>query len=128
MHLLKKENWWVWLLLFLFSSGASQIVLGALFDIFDRNAWYAKWYIWVIGLFLIIPFSIMIMVLYIDITTKVAAKLDIEGKDYYLSPYIWIIMLIIPIIGWIMFIILFIYLNIKILIQLKKGKGEGYIK
>lgn len=128
MNLFKKENWWIWLLLLLFSNGSSTIVIGALLDCFDKKAWYTKWYIWVIGLILILPFSIMITVLNIDITTKVASKLGIKGKDYYLSPYIWIILIIIPFFGWVAFAILYLYLNIAIIIKLYKGEGEKYIR
>lgn len=127
MSLLKRENWWIWLLLFIFSGGTSEILLGALFDVFDKDAWYTKWYIWVIGLILILPFAVMVFAFYIDILTKSAAKLEIDGSDYYLSPYVWIILIIIPIVGWLMFVVLYIYLNIKILIELNKGKGEKYI-
>ena len=42
MEILKKENYWIWLLLFFFSGGSSNLVLGALLDVFDKNAWYAK--------------------------------------------------------------------------------------
>lgn len=128
MNLLKKENWWVWLILLLFSSGASQIVLGAILELFDKNAWYTKWYIWVIGLILVIPFCVMVYAFYIEITCKTAAKLNVKGSEYYLSPYIWIILLIIPIIGWIAFVILYLYINIAIIINLNNGKGEKYIK
>lgn len=127
MSLLKRENWWIWLLLFIFSGGTSEILLGALLDVFNKDAWYTKWYIWVIGLILILPFAVMVFAFYIDILTKSAAKLEIDGSDYYLSPYVWIILIIIPIIGWIIFGVLYIYLNVKILIELNKGKGEKYI-
>ena len=128
MNILKKENWWIWLLLLLFSSGSSTVVLAAILDSFDKNAWYSKWYWWVVGLVLVIPITIMIYVFYIEMTSKAAAKLDVKGKEYYLSPYIWIIMIIIPFIGWIAFIGMFIYLNIAILVNLKNGTGEKYIK
>ena len=128
MNLLKRENWWIWLLLLLLSSGSSTVVLSAMFDMFDKNAWYAKWYYWVIGLVLVIPFPIMFYVFYIDMTCKAATKLEVKGKEYYLSPYIWLIMLIIPFIGWITFIVLYLYINIAILVNLKNGKGEVYIK
>jgi len=127
MNILKKENWWIWLILFLFSGGASTIVLGALLNLFNKNEWYAKISYWFIGFILIIPFSIMIAVLNLQITSKTAAKLDVKGSEYYLSPYIWIILLIIPIIGWLIFILLVLYLNINILVNLSKGKGEKYI-
>ena len=127
MKLLKKENWWIWLILFIFSDATSTIVLGALLDVFDKKAWYAKWYIWVIGLILIVPISVMIVIFNIQITSKTAAKLGVKGSEYYLSPYIWIILLIIPILGWLGFVALILYLNIAILVKLYKGNGEKYI-
>ena len=127
MNILKKENWWIWLLLLFLSSGSSTTFLAVLLDSFDKKAWYSKWYWWVIGLVLVIPITIMIYAFYIDMTSKAAAKLDVKGKEYYLSPYIWIILLIIPFIGWIGFVLLYLYLNIAILINLKNVKVEKYI-
>lgn len=127
MFLLKKEKWWIWLLLFIFSGATSTIVLGALLNVYDKKAWYTKWYIWVIGLVLIIPFSIIAMIFNLQITSNTAAKLEVKGSEYYLSPYIWIILLIIPVIGWIAFVVLILYLNIAILVNLHKGNGEKYI-
>jgi hypothetical protein len=128
MKLLKKENWWIWLLLFIFSDGTSTIALGALLDVFDKNAWYAKWKNWLIGLLLILPITIMIVAFNIEITSKTAAKLEVKGSEYYLSPYIWIILLIIPFVGWIVFVILYLYLTIAILVNLYKGRAEKYIQ
>lgn len=127
MKILKKENWWVWLLLLLFSEGSSNLVLGALLDVYDKNAWYTKWYIWVIGLVLIIPFTVMITAFTLEILCKTAAKLDVKGSEYYLSPYIWIILIIIPFIGWIAFVALMLYLEIAILVKLHAGNGEKYV-
>lgn len=127
MNILKKENWWVWLLLLLFSEGTSNLVLGALLDVYDKKAWYTKWYIWVIGLVLIIPFGVMITAFTLEILCKTAAKLDVKGSEYYLSPYIWIILIIIPFIGWLAFASLMLYLEIAILVKLQAGNGEKYI-
>lgn len=127
MKILKKENWWVWLLLLLFSQGSSTFVLGALLDVYDKKSWYTKWYIWVIGLLLIIPFSVMVTAFTLEILSKTAAKLDVKGSEYYLSPYVWIILIIIPFIGWIVFTILILYLEIAILVKLHAGNGEKYI-
>lgn len=124
MKILKKENWWIWLLLALFGGGSSVIILGALLDVYDKNAWYTKWYIWVLG---ILAFNIAPSVFCLQITCKTAAKLDVKGHEYYLSPYIWIILLIIPVIGWITFIALLLYINIAILVKLHAGNGEKYI-
>ena len=127
MKILKKENWWIWLLLFLFSEGTSNLVLGALLDVYDKKAWYTKWYIWVIGLLLIIPFGVMITAFTLEILSKTAAKLEVKGSEYYLSPYVWIILIIIPFIGWIVFVVLMLYLEIAILVKLHAGNGEKYI-
>jgi len=115
------------LLLFLFSEGTSNLVLGALLDVYDKNAWYTRWYIWVIGLVLIIPFTVMVTAFTLEILCKTASKLDVKGSEYYLSPYIWIILIIIPFMGWIAFVALMLYLEIAILVKLHAGNGEKYI-
>lgn len=129
MEILNRKNWWVWLLLTIFSEGTSTLVLGALLGVFDKNAWYAKWYYWVIGLVcFVFPFAIMYVVFNIEILCKASAKLDVPGKEFYLSPYLWILAIIIPFIGWIAIIITLIYLIIAQLVALYQGKGEQYIK
>lgn len=128
MKLLKRENWWIWLLMFLFSGGTSHIVLGALLDVYDKNAWYAKLKYWIIGIILfLIPFSIMVPVFILSITCNTAYKLKLDGSEYYMSPYVWLFLLIIPFIGWLVFVVLLLYINIGILGQLYKGYGEKYI-
>lgn len=128
MNILKKENWWIWLLLLLFSGCSSPIVLGALLDVYDKKSWYSKWHYWILGIiFFLIPFFIMLIIFNIQILSLTAKKLDVKGKELYLSPYIWVLAAIIPIIGWIYIILLPLYLNIMVIINLKKGKGEKYI-
>ncbi len=114
-------------MLLIFSGGSSTIVLGALLNVFDKNTWYCKWYIWVIGFVLVLPFAVMLYTFQISLIAKTAAKLDVKGKDYYLSPYVWIILIIIPFIGWIIFGILYFYLIIDIIVKLHDGNGEKYI-
>lgn len=128
MKILKQENWWIWLLLFFFSGGTSTIVLGALLDVYDKNAWYAKWYYWVLGFVcFIFPFYIMMTVFMITITTKVSAKLDVPGSELYLSPYVWILCLIIPFIGWTLLFIMYLYITIWNIVMLYRSSGEKYI-
>lgn len=43
MKLLKKENWWIWLMLAFFSGSTSFLVLAALLDVYDKEAWYFRW-------------------------------------------------------------------------------------
>ena len=125
MEILKKENYWIWLLLFFFSGGSSNLVLGALLDVFDKNAWYAKPKNWIIGFAcLIIPGLIMIMAFYIEILSKTNAKLNTPGKEVYLSTYIWLLYLIIPIIGWIIFLVQLVYLSVWPVIMIYKGNGD----
>ena len=128
MKILKRENWWVWLLLMLFSSGNSTIVLGALLDVYDKNAWYAnKWY-WIIGILcFIFPAFIMLSIFILQITCQTAAKLGVKGSEYYLSPYIWLLLLIIPVIGWTLLSVMVIYINIWTLVALHNGNGEEFI-
>ena len=129
MELLKRENWWVWLLLTLFSSGTSFICLGALLDVFDKDAWYAKPKNWLIAILcLFFPFAIMSLVFIVQITCQTAAKLNVKGSEYYLSPYVWLLLMIIPIIGWTILIILSLYLTIWTLVALYQGNGEKYLK
>jgi heme/copper-type cytochrome/quinol oxidase subunit 2 len=128
MDLLKRENWWVWLLLFLFTNNVSIYILGAFVKVYDKNAWYAKWQNWLLGFVLfLIPGFIMLMVFSIQILVETAKKLDVPGKETYGSTAIWILAFLVPIIGWIGLAILSLYLNIQILIQLHNGKGEQYI-
>lgn len=129
MNILKRENWWIWLLLIIFSEGTSTLVLGALLGVFDKDAWYAKWYYWVIGLVcFVFPFAIMYIVFNIEILCKASAKLEVPGKEFYLSPYLWILAIIIPFVGWLAIIITLLYLVIAQLVALYQGKGEQYIK
>ena len=128
MKLLEKENWWIWLLLAFFSGGSSILVLGALFDIYRKDAWYAKWYWWVLGFVcFFMPFAIMMMVISIYALTQVCAKLEVPGKEIYLSYYLWILCLIIPILGWAIFMIMYFYLWIGYLVCLCRGNGEAYL-
>lgn len=129
MKILKRENWWAWLLLLLFSQSSSTFVLAALLDCYDKKAWYANVKYWLLGLVcFIFPFFIMLSVFAIQMTAQVAAKLDVPGKELYLSPYVWLLCLIIPIIGWVMFTVMALYLQIWIIVMLYRGSGEKFIE
>ena len=129
MELLKKENWWAWILLLIGTQGLSALILGGLLNVYSKDSWYAKWWIWVIGFAcLFFPGLIMYAVFLIQITVKVASKLDVSGREIYALPYSWIICLIIPIIGWILFLVMLLYIEIFTIVKLSKGEGEKYIK
>lgn len=129
MELLRKQNWWLWLLLTIFTGGSNYIFLAILLDCYDKEAWYANWKYWLIGIIcLLVPATIMFMVFIIEMTCQAAAKLEVPGYEIYLSPYIWILCMIIPIIGWIFLLVMMIYLSIWPIVMLARGKGEKYIK
>lgn len=129
MELLRKQNWWLWLLLTIFTGGSNYIFLAILLDCYDKEAWYANWKYWLIGIIcLLVPATIMFMVFIIEMTCQAAAKLEVPGYEIYLSPYIWILCMIIPIIGWIFLFVMMIYLSIWPIVMLARGKGEKYIK
>lgn len=129
MSLLKRTNWWIWLLLFLFGQGTGPIILGTILNVYEKDAWYTKWYYWTIAaLCLIFPFLLMLATFYIQTICTVAFRLNVPGKEIYATPYTWILCLIVPIIGWALFIIMLLYLEIDILIQLYKGEAEQYLK
>lgn len=127
MELLKKENAWVWVLLFFLTGGTSVLMLGALLGVFKKGAWYSKWYYWVLGIITVLPGLIMLTVLYIYVLAQVCKKLKVGGSEIYAFPYTWILCLIVPIIGWILFFVMFIYLNIWQLVKLYQGNGEKFI-
>ena len=109
MELLKKENAWVWVLLFFLTGGTSVLMLGALLGILKKGAWYSKWYYWVLGIITVLPGLIMLAVLYIYVLAQVCKKLKVGGSEIYAFPYTWILCLIVPIIGWILFFVMFAY-------------------
>lgn len=129
MELLRKNNWWIWLILWFFGSQfIMNIVLAILLKSFDRNQWYAQWWVWVLGFVLFIfPFFIMVMILSIQLLVVNAIKLEVPGHEVYGSPYLWILGIIIPILGWIAIALMALYLTIMIIIQLASGFGEKYI-
>ena len=129
MNLLKKENWWMWLLLFVITGGSAFIFLGYLLGCFDKKAWYNKPKNWIMGLvILVLPFIVMMSIFTIEMTCKSAKKLDVSNSEIYLYPVILLLMLCIPIIGWVIFIATIIYLVVSILIKLKNGEAEKYIE
>jgi len=127
MDLLKRENFWIWILLEVIT-GLSIYVLAALIGVYDKNAWYAKWQNWLLGLLLFVfPIFIMFIVFSIQISIETAKKLNVTGEEIYGSPLVWMALLIVPILGWFIFGLLVFYLTIMVLIQLYNGEGEQYI-
>lgn len=128
MTILKRENAWVWILLYFIAGGAAPLFMGVLLNVYDKNAWYAKWENWLIGfLCLVFPVFIMAAIFTIQITVAVASKLNVPTKEIYSLPYVWVCGLIVPIIGWAFIAFYLFYINIMIIINLFNGEGEKYI-
>ena len=128
MTLLKRNYWWFWLLLNILTGSISNLFLGKLLNVYEKGAWYTKWYYWVLGIFFgFLPALIMLLILIIEVTIKICVKLEVPGSDLYALPYPWIICIIIPIVGWALFVILLVYTNLWYAVKLFQGNGEKYI-
>ncbi len=129
MNLLKKDNWVINLLLMLITNGAYIFVLGYFLDVYDKNAWYAKWQYWLIGIVLLLfPAIVMFTVFTIQVNIMVAKKLGVRGVKVYTSPYTWLLCLIVPVIGWVFIVVLCLYLYVFPIVMLAKGEGEKYLR
>ncbi len=128
MTLLKKGHWWVWFLLSIVTCNVSILFLGSLLDVYEKGAWYTKWYYWVLGFVCgIMPGLVMFFIFNIKITIDVCKKLKVPGEEIYSLPYVWILCFIVPIIGWALFLVLLIYTRLWYFVKLGQGYGEKYI-
>lgn len=125
MNLLKKDNCLVYVLLTFLTFGAYAFVIANDLDLYENDAWYTKWYYWILGaLLLFIPDLIMLIVLNIEMQIKICLKLNVPGKEYYAIPYTWLLSLIIPLIGWSSFIVMLIHIYYYPAVMIYKGEGE----
>lgn len=129
MNLLKRENWWICLLLNIVTLGLFTFFIAKKLNVYEKGAWYTNWYYWVLGFFFgILPSLIMFLVFSIQIANGVCEKLEVPGREFYVLPYSWLVCIIIPVLGWSLFIILFIYTHIWYTFCLARGTGEKYLK
>ena len=117
---LKEKNFWIYVVLNVVTFGLFTFYIGYKLHLYDKSAWYYRWYYWVLGFLLgIFPGLIMFLVFSVQIGSLVSAKLDVPGKEIYLPPYVWIVSLIVPILGWTLFIVLYFYVHFWYLFSLK---------
>lgn len=125
MNLLKRNNWFIVMLLNIITFGFFNFILASFMKLYDKDAWYFKWPYWVFGgITLILPAIIMLIVFNIQMTCKIALKLGISGHKIYNVPYSWVLFIIIPILGWTMLIIMYLYIEIMIIVKLFQGYAE----
>ena len=129
MKLLKRKYSIFWLLLSLITCNISILLYAGLLGVYEDNAWYNQWYVWVLSFLLgIVPALILFLIMLIETMVKVAKEFEIGGQNIYGYPYVWIGCLIVPVIGWTVFIIMILYLYIWYIVGLFQGKGEKYLK
>lgn len=147
MNLLKKPYGLLWLLLSLLTNNLSIFLLGGILNVYNKSAWYAKWYTWCIGFlmgalllvnatlsshtfdpayiaYIFVPNVLLIFIWNIEVSVKVSEKLGVPGKEIYGYPYSWILCIIIPVIGWILLLVMFIYTRYHYIIKIFEGTGE----
>ena len=126
--LLKKNNWWLYLILNILTLGLINFVVADQMNLYDKNAWYSNKKYWTIGIiFLIIPVFIMFTIFLVQMSVKVATNLEVDGYKIFNSVYTWILCLIVPIIGWIILIVMYLYINVFSAVFIYYGKGERFI-
>lgn len=79
MKILKKENWWIWLLLLIGTQGVSNIILGALTDVFKKEEWYGKlknWLKYIVPIALIILLILFAGISLVDKSDVINVKFD----------------------------------------------------
>lgn len=120
MRMIKKENWFIYLILNIITFGLFTFYIGYKLKVYDKNAWYFKWYYWFLGFILgIIPGLVMLLIFSIKIGCLVSKKLKLPGDEIYMLPYSWIICLIVPVLGWSLFILLYIYVHFGYVFSMK---------
>ena len=125
MSLLKKEYWFISLIMLLLCPHIFILILASDLNLIDKNAWYSKWQYWVIGgICLIFPLFLLFFVFETEMLVKVAQKLKVPGSELYTIPYIWILLIIIPVVGWILLLVMYIYLHVWSFVKLCEGNGK----
>ena len=125
MGLLKKENWIINLIMSIFTLGGYIVIPAYLLKLYKKDKWYSNPKYWLCGaIMLFFPIMVMLIVLTIQMTVKVALYSKIEGENIYGNVYVWIVLLIIPVVGWILFIVMYFYLQFFIILKIKEGALE----
>ena len=125
MSLLKKEYWFISLIMLLLCPHIFILILASDLNLIDKNGWYSKWQYWVIGgICLIFLLFLLFIVFETEMLVKVAQKLKVPGSELYTIPYIWILLIIIPVVGWILLLVMYIYLHVWSFVKLCEGNGK----
>lgn len=122
MMILKKQNWWIYLILNIVTGGLYSLSLARKLNLYDSDAWYSDYKNWMLGVFMFFfPIFIMFGIFVIQMNCKVAATLNVPGREIYNLPYSWILCVVVPIIGWALLIVMYIYITIWSSIMIYKN-------
>ena len=123
MKLLKKNNFWIYLILSVVTFGIINIFVAKELKLKKEDEWYSKWQYWFFGTCcLLFPVFIMFVVYVVQMTCKVCNKLKVAGSNIYNTPYSWILFMIVPVIGWILLIVMYLYVIIMPSIKVLQGE------
>lgn len=116
---MKIKHPFLWFILSIITCNISILFLGKKLKVYKENAWYTKWYYWVLGtIFGFLPGLIMLFIFIVQTNVKICDLFSVGGREIYTLPYVWIGLLITPFIGWILFIVLLLYIYIMYIINL----------
>ena len=122
MSILKRDYWFICLLLMILTGGFYAFPLAYALNLYDRKAWYFNKKYWIFGaISLIFPVFIMLLVFYVQILVSVNKKLKTPGKEIYVTPYTWILCIICPVLGWVLLLTMIIYLIVWPSIMIKNN-------
>lgn len=128
MFLIKKENWWLYLILNVLTLGLFSFVFAKVLKVYEKGAWYTNWSYWTLGVICgIFPALIMLLIFYIQTSIKICLKLNVAGKNIYALPYFWILFVIIPIVGWVLFVLMLVYILLAPSLKIMQGELEKSI-
>jgi uncharacterized membrane protein YhaH (DUF805 family) len=129
MSLLKRENWFLYVFLTFITCGAFSFVIASDLKLYEKDAWYSKWYYWVLGTVLFVyPALVMLIVFNVQMQIKICRALEVPGDRYYKYPYLWILSLIVPILGWSTFLVMLLHVYYYPAVMIYKGNGEKLCK
>lgn len=125
MKLLKKNNFWIYLILNVITCGIFNLYIARKLNLKKDDEWYSKWQYWFFGtVCLIFPVFLMFIVYVVQMNCKVCNKLKVSGSNIYNTPYSWILFIIIPIVGWALLITMYLYVIIMPSIKVLQGSEK----
>lgn len=125
MKLLKKNNFWIYLILNVITCGIFNLYIARKLNLKKDDEWYSKWQYWFFGtVCLIFPVFLMFIVYVVQMNCKVCNKLKVSGSNIYNTPYSWILFIIIPIVGWALLITMYLYVIIMPSIKVLQGNEK----